>query len=120
MCILQFNVELLERAAAAFSGIVDANAQELCSYSIQMVLRELIGRNGAAGEALWNALSERCHKEVHMLRSSNFTRKGPPKQLPTQRSVLIFCLFVCLFDCLFTAALFISMFVYLFASLFIY
>ncbi|KHN71426.1 hypothetical protein Tcan_02277, partial [Toxocara canis] len=89
-----FYVEVLERAATAFSGILDASAQELCSYSIQMVLRELVGRNSENGEAIWNSLSERCRKEVHMLRSSSFTRKGPPNELPSQRLYLLPVFFV--------------------------
>ncbi|VDK34431.1 unnamed protein product [Anisakis simplex] len=50
-----------------------------------MVLREVITKDHERGEILWSKLSERCRKEVHMLRASSFTRTGPPTQLPTER-----------------------------------
>ncbi|VDK38224.1 unnamed protein product, partial [Gongylonema pulchrum] len=81
----RFYVELLEQAAIAFSGILDAGVQVECSYSIQTVLRELLGKNGADRANIWGLLSEQCRNSLSMLRYSSFTLHQPAQQLPTKR-----------------------------------
>uniref|UniRef100_A0A0N5AZ30 Serine/threonine-protein kinase ATR n=1 Tax=Syphacia muris TaxID=451379 RepID=A0A0N5AZ30_9BILA len=70
----KFFVELLEKAAIAFAGIMDATTQEECSYSIQMTLRELLGRNRKECEDIWKSLSKTCAKELALFRKTNFTQ----------------------------------------------
>lgn len=79
--IFQFFVELLENAAVAFAGILDASTQEECSYSIQMTLRELFGEEGDKAQTIWNSLSKSCVKELAFFRKTNFTQHGRPLQL---------------------------------------
>ncbi|VDN03079.1 unnamed protein product [Thelazia callipaeda] len=83
----KFYVELLERAAVAFCGIIDASMQVECSYSIQTVLRELLGKDGSNSH-LWDSLSDQCQDSLSMLRKSNFILHKPAKELPTKRPVI--------------------------------
>ncbi|VDN88819.1 unnamed protein product, partial [Brugia pahangi] len=84
----QFYIELLERAAVAFSGILDASMQVECSYSIQTVLRELFGRHGSESSSLWDMLSDQCRNSLSMLRKSSFILHKPLQHLPTKRPII--------------------------------
>uniref|UniRef100_A0AAF5Q436 Serine/threonine-protein kinase ATR n=8 Tax=Wuchereria bancrofti TaxID=6293 RepID=A0AAF5Q436_WUCBA len=84
----QFYIELLERAAVAFSGILDASMQVECSYSIQTVLRELFGRHGSESSNLWDMLSDQCRSSLSMLRKSSFILHKPLQHLPTKRPII--------------------------------
>lgn len=83
--IFQFHIELLERAAVAFSGILDASMQVECSYSIQTVLRELLGKQDSESSHLWNLLSDQCRNSLSMLRKSSFILHKPLQYLPAKR-----------------------------------
>ncbi|CAG9534937.1 unnamed protein product [Cercopithifilaria johnstoni] len=84
----QFYIELLERSAVAFSGILDASMQVECSYSIQTVLRELFGRHGSESSHLWNLLSDQCRDSLSMLRKSSFILHKPVQCLPAKRPII--------------------------------
>uniref|UniRef100_A0A915PRR5 Serine/threonine-protein kinase ATR n=1 Tax=Setaria digitata TaxID=48799 RepID=A0A915PRR5_9BILA len=84
----QFYIELLEQAAVAFSGVLDASMQVECSYSIQTVLRELLGRNSSESSHLWDLLSSQCRNSLAMLRKSSFILHRPHQQLTTTRPII--------------------------------
>ncbi|VDK68004.1 unnamed protein product [Onchocerca ochengi] len=84
----KFYIELLERAAVAFSGVLDASMQVECSYSIQTVLQELLGRHGSVNSHLWDLLSEQCQNSLAMLRKSSFILHKPLQQLPSKRPII--------------------------------
>ncbi|VDO53874.1 unnamed protein product [Onchocerca flexuosa] len=84
----QFYIELLERAAVAFSGVLDASMQVECSYSIQTVLQELLGKHSSENSHLWDLLSEQCQNSLSMLRKSNFILHKPFQQLPSKRPII--------------------------------
>ncbi|KAL4003694.1 FAT domain family protein [Acanthocheilonema viteae] len=84
----QFYIELLERAAVAFSGILDASMQVECSYSIQTILRELLGKHGSESSHLWDSLSDQCRNSLSMLRKSSFILHKPFQYLPAKRPII--------------------------------
>uniref|UniRef100_A0A158Q3S9 Serine/threonine-protein kinase ATR n=1 Tax=Dracunculus medinensis TaxID=318479 RepID=A0A158Q3S9_DRAME len=70
----QFLLELTRRASKSFSVMLNADLQEECSYSIQILLRSLFALKDNVGEKLWESLSPQCRREVAMFRFSKFTR----------------------------------------------
>lgn len=66
-------MQLLEYAAITFTNLLDAAAHVECSFGIQNILKELLGKKGCDTDDIWDALSTQCRESLSLLRESNFT-----------------------------------------------